>query len=461
MLRRSKGLARHLRMAVAFAAVALAGGVLFNVSAVSKPASQRATPPPNSRGTALRLINQGRRIFRFDTFGDQAFWGGALKLHRAIEGKANGGVGPGVSPKTALAVGLKVDVDKLPRSVIRALSAGKAQGFAGQAGGIDLNDPKTTLALLKLNAVVGLKGFFNKRGTLRSVGITCAVCHSTVNDSFAPGIGKRLDGSPNRDLNVGAIISLAPDLSPVTNLLGVDAATVKKVVGAWGPGKFDAELFLDGKGFRPDGRTAATLIPPAYGLTGVNLHTFEGWGSIPYWNAFVANLEMHGIGNFTDERLDDAAKFPVAARARMGHTRHSRDLITPKLPALHAYQLSLAPPRARRGSFNRAAARRGEAIFDGKGKCASCHMPPTYTDSGNNLHDGAEVCEDDFQASRSPANAYRTTPLRGLSRRQKGGFFHDGRFATLLDVVQHYDACFKLGLAPNEQLDLVQYLKSL
>src|SRR5919202_326244 len=362
MLGRSRGLARHLRMAVALAAVALAGGVLFNVSAVSKPASQRATPPPNSRGTALRLINQGRRIFRFDTFGDQAFWGGALKLHRAIEGRANGGVGPGVSPKTALAVGLKVDVDKLPRSVIRALSAGKAQGFAGQAGGIDLNDPKTTLALLKLNAVVGVKGFFNKRGTLRSVGITCAVCHSTVNDSFAPGIGKRLDGSPNRDLNVGAIISLAPDLSPVTNLLGVDAATVKKVVGAWGPGKFDAELFLDGKGFRPDGKTAATLIPAAFGLDGINLHTYTGWGPVPYWNAFVATLEMHGQGNFNDVRLDNAAKFPVAARNHFGHVRVGRDRVTSKLPALHFYQLALRAPRPSSRAFNHRSAARGRAI---------------------------------------------------------------------------------------------------
>jgi hypothetical protein len=458
MLGRSSGLARHLRTAVALAAVALAGGVLFNVSAVSKPARPRATKPPASMRTATRLVNQGRRIFRFDTFGDQAFWGGALKLHRAIEGKANGGVGPGVSPKTALAVGLKVDVNKLPRSVIRALSAGKAKGFAGQSGGIDLNDPKTTLALLKLNAVVGLKGFFNKRGTLRSVGITCAVCHSTVNDSFAPGIGQRLDGSPNRDLNVGAIISLAPDLSTVTNLLGVDAATVKKVVGAWGPGKFDAELFLDGKGFRPDGKTAATLIPPAYGLQGVNLHTYEGWGSIPYWNAFVAVLEMHGQGNFTDARLDNAAKFPIAAKNRFGHVRVKRDLVTPKLAALHAYQLSLKAPRAR---FNKAAARRGKALFDGKAKCASCHMPSTFTDSGWDMHTPASICTDSFQADRSPDGLYRTTPLRGLVAHGKGGYWHDGRFKTLGAVVRHYNGCFNLGLSKGERSDLVQYLRSL
>ena len=256
-------------------------------------------------------------------------------------------------------------------------------------------------------------------------------------------------------------MSLAPNLKPVTDLLGVDEATVKKVVAAWGPGKFDAELFLDGKGFQPDGRSAATLIPPAYGLTGVNLHTYTGWGSVPYWNAFVANLEMHGQGNFTDARLDDATKFPVAARARMGHTQHAVDLISSKLPALQAYQLSLAPPRPRRGSFDRAAARRGEAIFDGKGRCASCHIPPTFTDAGENLHAPAEICTDAFQASRSPTNAYRTTPLRGVASHAKGGFWHDGRFQTLGQVVAHYNSCFGLGLSSQQQSDLVQYLRSL
>jgi hypothetical protein len=396
-------------------------------------------------------VTQGRQTFRFDDFGDDAFWGGALQLHRAIEGSAHGGVGPGVSPKTALSVGLKVDVDALPRSVRSALRAGK----------VNLNSPATTLALLKLNAVVGVKGHFNRSGTLRSVGLTCAVCHSTVNNSFAPGIGKRLDGWPNRDLNVGAVVSLAPNLKPVTDLLGVDAATVRKVIGAWGPGKFDAELFLDGKGFRPDGKSAATLIPPAYGLAGVNLHTYTGWGSIPYWNAFVANLEMHGQGSFTDARLDDAAKFPVAARASMGHTRNSPDRIRSKLPALQAYQLSLAAPKPAPATFNRAAARRGKAIFDGKGRCASCHLPPTYSDPGENVHQPAEICTDDFQAQRSPTGGYRTTPLGGLGTRTKGGYYHDGRYASLAQVVDHYNSCFGLGLTPSEQSDLVEYLKSL
>ena len=400
----------------------------------------------------LAMIDQGRSIFRFDTFGDQAFWGDALQLHRAIEGAKLGGVGGGVSPKTALSVGLKVDATKIPAKVARAIKAGK----------VNLGDPAATLTLLKLNAVVGVKGYFDTSGRhLRSIGLTCAVCHSTVDDSFAPGIGRRLDGWPNRDLNVGAIVSLAPNLKPVTDLLGVDEATVKKVLASWGPGKFDAALLMDGKGFRPDGKPAATLIPPAYGLAGVNLHTFTGWGSITYWNAFVANLEMHGIGNFSDARLADAKKFPIAAKAGFAHVRHGLDLITPALPALQVYQLTLAAPRAPRGSFDPAAAARGEKVFDGQGKCSSCHMAPTYTEPGWNLHTPAEICTDSFQADRSPTGMYRTTPLRGLWAHAKGGYYHDGRYRTLGDVVAHYDSCMSLGLSASQQSDLVQYLKSL
>jgi len=430
-------------------ACALAGGALFNVSAQSQ--TQKNVQPASPTRHAESLVSQGRQTFRFDDFDDNAFWSGALQLDKAIEGRRFGGVGPGVSPKTALAVGLKVDSNALPDSVLSALKAGK----------VNLNSPATTLALIKLNAVVGVKGHFTKSGRMSSIGLTCAVCHSTVNNSVAPGVGGRLDGWPNRDLNVGAIISLAPNLTPVTRLLGVDEATVKKVLAAWGPGKFDAELFLDGKGFRPDGKTAATLIPPAYGLAGVNLHTYTGWGSIPYWNAFVAVLEMHGRGNFYDERLDNAAKFPVAARNRMGHTRVNGDKVRYKLPALQAYQLSLAAPKPKSGTFNEAAARRGKAVFDGKGRCASCHMPPTYSEPGNNLHTPAAICTDDFQAQRSPTNEYRTTPLGGLGTRTKGGYYHDGRYRTLGEVVQHYDSCFGLGLSGREKSDLVEYLKSL
>src|SRR6476660_4586550 len=264
---------------------------------------------------AQRMIDQGRQIFRTDTFGSEAFWGDALQLHKAIAGEKNGGVGGGVSPKTALSVGLKVDADALPAALKQQIKDGK----------VDLDDPATTLALLKLNSVVGVKGLFGNDGRLRSMGIECAFCHSTVDDSFAPGIGKRLDGWANRDLNVGAIVSLAPNLSAVASLLGVDEPTVRTVLQSWGPGRFDAELFLDGKAFRPDGKTAAVLIPPAFGLAGVNLHTYTGWGSVTYWNAFVANLEMHGQGNFHDARLNDPVKFPVAARAGFGNVRNSPD----------------------------------------------------------------------------------------------------------------------------------------
>ncbi len=253
-------------------------------------------------------LAEGRQIFRFDTFGDEDFWGGTLRLHQAIEGSAHGGVGAGVSPKTALAVGLKVDVDALSKATVDALQAGK----------VNLDEPAVTVALLTSNAVVGVTGFSDGKGGLRTLGIQCALCHSTVDNSLAPGIGHRLDGWPNRDLNVGAIVGLSPDLSPVAKLLGVDEKTVRAVLASWGPGKFDALLFLDGKAFRPDGKSAATVLPAAFGLAGVNLHTYTGWGSVPYWNAFVAVLEMHGKGNFYDPRLDDAARFPVAARAGFG-----------------------------------------------------------------------------------------------------------------------------------------------
>ena len=397
------------------------------------------------------MIREGRQIFRFDTFGDEAWWGGTLGLHQAIEGSALGGVGPGVSPKQALAVGLKVDVDALPSAVLAAIRNGQ----------VNLNDPASTLTLLKANAVIGVTGFFNKSGTMSSVGIQCSLCHSNVDDSFGPGIGHRRDGWANRDLNVGAIVALAPNLSPIAQLLGVDVATVLKVLNAWGPGHFDAELELDGKGFRPDGRTSAVLIPPAFGLAGVNLHTWTGWGSVTYWNAFVANLEMHGQGAFFDPRLDDATKFPVAAAAGFGHVRHDPDLISSKLAALHFYQLAIPAPRPPEGSFDRQAAKRGEAVFSGAGRCSSCHVPPLYTEPGWNMHKPAEVCVDGFQAGRSPDDRYRTSPLKGLWSHATGGYYHDGRFATLDAVVDHYNACLDLGLSAQQQSDLIEFLKSL
>jgi hypothetical protein len=422
-------------------------------------AQQRAGMPQKTDGfdsridsNAQRMLEEGRRIFRYDTFGDEAYWTDTLKLHRAIEGAGRGGVGPGVSPKTALAVGLKVDMDALPADLVEKVKRGE----------VNLDDPATTLALIKLDAVLGVKGTFNSDGSLKSMGLSCAVCHSTVDDAFAPGIGHRLDGWPNRDLNSGAIISLAPDLSVFTKLLLVDEPTVKKVLASWGPGKFDAELNLDGKAFRPDGKPAATLIPPAFGMAGVNLHTWTGgWGTVTYWNAFVGNLELQGQGTFFDARLNDATKYPVAARAGFGNKRSATDMVTAKLAALQFYQLAIPPPTPPEGSFDRAAASRGKMIFKGNANCAQCHVPPLFTEPGWNTHKPSEIGIDDFQANRSPDETYRTAPLRGLFAHMKGGFYHDGRFATLLDVVNHYNSFKKLNLTEQEKNDLVEYLKSL
>ena len=448
----------RIGVGVRLLATLTAAGVVLLVCAVifngTRAAFSARTSPPSGDAyqatSANKLFRQGRQIFRYDTFGDQAFWGDALQLHKAIEGAKLGGVGKGVSPKTALALGLKVDSAALPASLVAAIKAGK----------VDLTSPATTLALLKLNAVVGDHAFFNSSGSLSRIGLTCAVCHSTVDNSFAPGIGKRLDGWANRDLNVGAIINAAPDHSVLTNLLRVDNATLEKVLSAWGPGKFDAELPLDGMGFRPDGKTSAVLIPAAFGLAGVNLATYTGWGTVTYWNAFVANLEMHGQGNFYDPRLDDASKFPIAARARFGHVTHNPDVVSSALQALHFYQLALAAPPPPAGSFDRAAAARGEAVFNGQGRCSSCHMAPTYSEPGYNLHKPSAICTDSFTADRSPTGMYRTTPLRGLWARSKGGYYHDGRYPDLMSVVDHYDSCFNLGLSSGQRADLVQFLKS-
>jgi hypothetical protein len=399
---------------------------------------------------ADKLLEEGRDTFRYDTFGSEAFWGDALQLHRAIAGEANGGIGPGLGPNAALALGIKVDMDALPATLVQAI----------QAGQVDLDDPATTLELLKLDAVVGIKGTFDAEQRLAAVGLRCAVCHSTVDDAFSAGIGHRLDGWPNRDLNVGAIIALSPETTPLTDLLGVDKPTLLNVLNNWGPGKFDAELFLDGQGFRPDGKTAAVLIPPAYGLAGVNLHTYEGWGSVPYWNAFVANLEMRGSGTFFDPRLD-ATQFPISSREGAGNVRNSPDLITSKLAALHFYQLAIPAPRPPPASFEEVAAERGRVVFNGKAACATCHVPPLFTEPGWNSHTAAEIGIDDFQAKRGPDQRYRTTPLAGLWARQKGGFYHDGRFPTLTAVVEHYDGVLNLALTEQEKIDLVEYLKSI
>jgi mono/diheme cytochrome c family protein len=390
---------------------------------------------------AERMMAEGKQTFRFDTFGDEAFWGGQLRLHEAIAQ---------TSPRAALGLGLKVDVEALPKSLVKDLEKGR----------VNLDDPAVTRALLKLNAVVGVTGFF-QGDTLTSIGIQCALCHSTVDNSLAAGIGNRLDGWAARDLNVGEIVASAPDLSPFATLLGVSQDTVRQVLRSWGPGKFDAELILDGKAFRPDGKSAATLLPPAFGLAGVNLHTWTGWGSVTHWNAFVSNLEMHGKGTFYDPRLNDATKFPISAANGFGNVRNTPDLITAKLAALHFYQLAIPAPTPPSGSFNVEAAARGQAIFAGKAQCATCHVPPLFTEPGWNMHTAAEIGIDDFQAKRSPDEHYRTAPLKGLWTHQKGGFYHDGRFATLRDVVEHYNGVKGLALTEQEKTDLVQYLLSL
>ena len=401
------------------------------------------------------MIDRGRQIFRRETFGSEAFWGGQLRLHEAISGERHHGVGPGLTARQALALGLKVDVDQLP----------KILGAAIKGGSVSLDNVTTTLELLKAGAVVGVKGFFDdpKDGMhLTSVGITCAICHSTVNDEFTTGIGDRLDGWPNRDLDIGAIVATAPNLKPFSDLLQVDNATVIKVLKSWGPGRYDAELNQDGKAFRPDGKTSATVLPAAFGLAGVNLHTYSGWGSVTHWNAYVAITQMYGKGTFYDPRLNNPEQFPVAVRSGLWNKRDKPDLVTDKLAALHYYQLSMPAPRPPRDSYDRSAAQRGQVVFEGKAGCARCHVPPLFTEPGWPMHTGEEIGIDNFQASRSPDKRfYRTTPLRGLFVRMKGGFYHDGRFADLQAVVDHYDRHFRLQLTAEEKTSLIEYLKSL
>jgi hypothetical protein len=283
----------------------------------------------------------------------------------------------------------------------------------------------------------------------------------TVDDTFASGIGHRLDGWPNRDLNVGKIITLAPNLKPLTDRLDVDEQTLKHALLAWGPGKYDAQLLHDGKPQRPDGQTAATLLPPAFGHVGINSHTYSGWGSVTHWNAYVAVTQMRGQGTFFDPRLSDPNKFPISAKLGEWNIRHDPDLVTAKLPALHFYQLALSAPKPPPGSFDEVAAGRGQALFNTKAQCARCHVPPLFSEPGWPMHTAAEIGIDDFQAKRSPDERYRTTPLKGLWSHTKGGFYHDGRFKTLPDVIDHYNAHFKLQLNEGEIRDLAEYLKSL
>jgi len=371
-----------------------------------------------------RLIAPGRRIFRHDTFGDEQLWTDVPRMNEVVQT---------LPPATALAVGLKVDREALPGKIVAALRAGK----------VDLNDPAVTVDLLGLNAIVGVKGRVNRTGQLTSLGITCALCHSTVDDSLAPGVGRRLDGWANRDLNVGAIVALSPALNAAT----------KAQLNAWGPGRYDARFHaFDGKNLLTLHRRSSPVeIPSIYGLRGVGFETYTGDGVISYWNDYVGITQMGGQGTFRDRRIDL-------------FIRQHPDLVAPKLPALLAYQLSLDTPPPPHGSVDRAAARRGERLFRGQAGCAACHEGPHLTDvlSGPRvpfLHAPAEVGTDPTEAERSATGKYRTTPLRGLW--QHPPYFHDGSAPTLLAVVNHYNRLFKLHLAPEEKADLVEYLKSL
>ena len=376
----------------------------------------------NSAAEQAALVEQGKQIFRFDTFGDETQWTDTLRMHEVIR--------TAVDPTTALSVGLKVDAEALPAALVTGI----------QNGSVDLKSPATTVALLKLNAVVGLKGTVetvNGVDVLTRVGVTCALCHSTVDNSFAPGIGKRLDGWPNRQLNPGAIIALSP----------APSAAAKAVYNSWGPGKYDPRFNLDGK-------NGPQVIPPAYGLAGINKTTSTGDGNdLAYWNRYVGVTQMGGHGTF------------VEPRTGVNVTNGGDDLITAKLPALQAYQLSLAAPPPPSGSFDAAAADRGKLVFNNAGKCVTCHSGPEFTDANTRLHPPSDAVSEPepggapSYASRSATKQYRTAPLKGLW--QHAPYFHNGTAATLDAVVQTYNTKQSLGLTATQMSDLTQYLKSL
>ena len=374
---------------------------------------------PLAASPARNLVVEGQRIFRYETFGDEAKWTDALRMHEVIAAA--------VDPTTALSVGLKVDVEALPVNIRRGIAAGT----------VDLKSPATTLTLLKFDAVVGLKADVAvERGveTLRSVGVTCALCHSTVDNSFAPGIGKRLDGWPNRDLDVGTIIALSPAVG----------ALEKAVLQSWGRGKYDPRHNIDGL-------SKPVVIPPAYGLAGIHKITFTGDGDdIAYWNRYVAVTQMGGQGTFSDPRL------PLTV------TNGTVNLVEDKLPALQAYQLSLTAPAPPAGSFDALAADRGRLLFAGKAQCIACHAGATFTDANERLHPPADSMaepESPSYAARSATRLYRTSPLKGVW--QHAPYFHDGSAASLEDVGQAYNTKRGLGLSAAEITDLAQYLRSL
>lgn len=446
VLRRALASAAALVLTGSVMALAGCGG---NVYASQAAASGHQATAAEQAHHQRALVAEGKHIFRYDTFGDESFWTDKLKMNDVIQ--------MAVSPEVALAVGLKVDIDALP--------AGVRQGI--ENGTINLGDPATTLALLKLNAVVGLRGTVQDvdgKETLTRVGVTCALCHSTVDNSFAPGIGHRLDGWPNRDLNPGAIIALSPAVP--------DA--YKAVYNSWGPGKYDARfnLFVQSKGlaFFTDGQTPphdrfAVEIPPAYGLLGIDKEIYTGDGDIQhepvgpvaYWNRYVAVTQMGGQGTFSDPRL---AAMGAAVPVDNTHGGALPDLVTPALPALQAYQLSLAAPRPPLGSYNPSAAARGRQVFHGQGQCAACHGGPKFTDANLRLHpQAASAARNTDYVLLSATGKWRSSPLAGVW--QHPPYFHDGSAATLEDVVNAYNGKLDLKLTVQQRSDLVQFLKSL
>ena len=406
------------------ASLALTLAVVFAVQSPTAGAPQ-ATRKAVARSAPVKSVD-GRSIFRFDTFGDEQLWTDVLRMHEVL---------PGVSPATALSVGLKVDADALPGNVVGAL----------RSGDVDVNDPAVTIQLLRVNAVVGVIGTVTDDGQLTKVGITCALCHSTVDDSVAPGIGRRLDGWGNTDLNVGAIVGLSP---------AIDDAT-RAEFATWGPGKYDPRHHaFNGTALIPlNTPSLPVVIPPIYGLRGVDFETYTADGPISYWNSYVGVGQMGGHGTFIDPRVGISIV-------------QTPDLVTPKLPALLDYQLGLRAPLPPRGSVDRLAAARGKTLFRNEARCASCHRGPTFTDVLDGptrevplLHDAAEIGVSPAYAERSATKQYRTTPLRGLQFHPP--YFHDGSAPTLRAVVDHYDRVFELHLSEGEKRDLVEYLKSL
>ena len=398
------GKAALLVAALTSGAVMLGGCEKTKAAPEGTPPAAVAEPPATEQASPA-LVAEGQRVFRFETFGNEHIWTDKLRLHEVIE--------KNVDPTTALKIGLKVDADMLPAGILET---------------VDLKSPATTVALLKMNAVVGLQAAVDANNHITRLGVTCALCHSTVDNFVMPGIGRRKDGWPNRDLNVGAIIALSPVLP----------ADQKAVYASWGPGKYDPR-------YNQDGKNTPLVLPPAYGLAQIKNETYTAEGPISYWNAYVAVTQMGGQGNFSDPRLGIDVK-------------HSPDMVTSRLPALRAYQHSLPAPPPPAGSFDAAIAARGRVVFDRT--CASCHIGGAGTDNNNGtLHAAADIGVDGAYAARTANKAYRTTPLRALW--QHAPYFHDGSAATLADVVTHYNRVRKLGLTAEQQRDLVEYLKSL